>query len=470
METDKNNFAKFNEWLNQKDTSDNELLNNTDLTNELLGKLPTGLIKEVKSLAPYSFNRVKHMRNALRNSFAGFYKPEFGFISDWLLAAMIARENAVLLGPPGVAKTELAVRIFQYLDLKFSHFNEDSLKTHLDNKRNPLIWNKLRTEEEKKTQKYFHYLLSRYTQPEELFGPIEIDLLKMGILARINYGMLTGPGVKAAFLDEIFRGSSSILNTLLTLMQERMYFNWGAMEKSDLVFLIGASNELPGVFGEKRGGRKGAVGDEFGSLHAFLDRFTIRLRLENASGCDYGYNNEDEQISGQGKTIEESDLGKAFTIAMRLEGSRIAPLNEYDDGMTDRTGMPYINDLLLLSRCCFQHETNPAELKNESIFNENSLSKFKKAFLNIGRELQQQCTDLRNDLITWTISPRKIKALYKIALAHALVCTNEYPKTNVRINLLEKDLQVFNLIWDSEAAIPDLYEQARSFIKIYYQR
>ena len=128
---------------------------------------------------------------------------------------------------------------------------------------------------ELQARKYFHCLLSRLTEPEEPFGPVETFLLQRGLLVRVGFGLLARPGVRVAFLDEILKASSCFLNALLTLSQERRSFNWGAMEESGLPLLVGHTNELPGAFGSGRG--VASARNAFQQLHAFLDRFPVRL-------------------------------------------------------------------------------------------------------------------------------------------------------------------------------------------------
>ncbi|WP_314292088.1 AAA family ATPase [Leptotrichia massiliensis] len=125
------------------------------------------------------------------------------------LLTLLAGENIVLLGPPGTAKSEVARRLSQVID-------EGS---------------------------YFEYLLTKFTTPEELFGPLSIKNLKNDVFSRKIKGYL--PEVKVAFLDEVFKANSSILNSLLTIINEKKYHNGNVEVKVPLISLIGASNEFP---------------------------------------------------------------------------------------------------------------------------------------------------------------------------------------------------------------------------------
>lgn len=144
------------------------------------------------------------------------------------LLGLIAGENILLIGPPGTAKSMLARRISQVL--------------HHDD-----------------TPDYFEYLLTKFSTPEEIFGPLSIHELKQDRFQRNITGYL--PSVQIGFLDEIFKASSSILNALLTILNERKYHNGTQSLDVPLQSLVAASNELP-------------IGQE--ELSALYDRFLIR--------------------------------------------------------------------------------------------------------------------------------------------------------------------------------------------------
>ncbi|MDT3335902.1 AAA family ATPase [Shewanella sp. SP1S1-7] len=154
------------------------------------------------------------------------------------LLSVLAGENMLLIGPPGTAKSLVARRISKI-------FNENN---------------------QADTTTYFEYLLTKFSTPEEIFGPLSISELKADRFKRNTDGYL--PSVKIAFLDEVFKASSSILNALLTIMNERIYHNGTEAVKVPLRTLIAASNELP-------------TGQE--ELSALYDRFLIRSYVDYIS-------------------------------------------------------------------------------------------------------------------------------------------------------------------------------------------
>lgn len=143
--------------------------------------------------------------------------------------AVISQENLLFLGEPGVAKSKLIRSMCEHID----------------------------------GAGYFQYLLTQFTEPNELFGPI--DLIKysdQGVYTRISDGMLTQAHL--GFLDETFKANSAILNSLLTLVNERVYMEGGHTVDVPLISLFGASNETP----KKEDG-----------LDALYDRFLIKYEV-----------------------------------------------------------------------------------------------------------------------------------------------------------------------------------------------
>lgn len=145
-----------------------------------------------------------------------------------LMLGIMSGENALLIGPPGTAKSQLARSVSQL-------FGSEHL---------------------------FEYLLTRFTTPDEIFGPVSLQQLKLDQYVRKTAGYL--PNAQFAFLDEIFKANSAILNALLSILNERVYFNGREKEEVPLQFLIAASNELP---------------DDDDQLTALYDRFLLRYEV-----------------------------------------------------------------------------------------------------------------------------------------------------------------------------------------------
>jgi MoxR-like ATPase len=110
---------------------------------------------------------------------------------------------------------------------------------------------------------YFEYLLTRFTEPNEIFGPVDIQVFREGTYRRRVEGML--PSAEVVFLDEIFKANSAILNSLLTLLNERRFANGATLMHVPLLSLYGASNEVPN--------------DD--ALEAIYDRFLLRVYSDN---------------------------------------------------------------------------------------------------------------------------------------------------------------------------------------------
>lgn len=148
-------------------------------------------------------------------------------LAELIILAAIAKEHLLVIGPPGTAKSAVVRRMARIMD-----------------------------------GNYFEYLLGRFTEPSELFGTVNLKKLREGSVETDTQGMLTEAEI--AFLDEVFLGSTAILNTLLGILNERKFRRGHTQIDCPLKICIGASNSLP----------------EDEGLAAFADRFLIRLFIE----------------------------------------------------------------------------------------------------------------------------------------------------------------------------------------------
>jgi MoxR-like ATPase len=169
-----------------------------------------------------------------------------------MLITVVAGEHMLLIGPPGTAKSAMVRTFAKLVDAR-----------------------------------YFDYLLTRFTEPNELFGPVDIKAFREGTYTRKTDGML--PEAEIVFLDEIFRSNSAILNSLLTLLNERRFSNGARMMDVPLLSMFGASNEVPN--------------DD--NLSAIFDRFLIRAVSDNLDSYHFhnlvtkGLANEAVRLSGK---------------------------------------------------------------------------------------------------------------------------------------------------------------------------
>jgi MoxR-like ATPase len=149
-------------------------------------------------------------------------------IVDLIVLAVTAGEHLFLHGPPGTAKSAL---IRQFAAAVQGN--------------------------------YFEYLLTRFSEPNEVFGPIDLARLREGTVATVTTRML--PEGEFVFLDELFNANSAILNNLLTVLNERIYRRGAEVHQLPLLSLFAASNHLP----------------EDEALKALFDRFLLRCHVEN---------------------------------------------------------------------------------------------------------------------------------------------------------------------------------------------
>lgn len=204
-------------------------------------------------------------------------------VADLIALAVVAGEHLFLFGPPGTAKSAL-IR-------QFASAVRGS---------------------------YFEYLLTRFSEPNEIFGPIDLVRLREGTVATVTTGML--PEAEFVFLDELFNANSAILNNLLTVLNERVYRRGAETTRLPMVSLFSASNHLP----------------EDDALRALFDRFLLRCQV--------------------------SDLPRAAMPGLLAAGWALEHAGPIETGLT-------AEDLRALSRTVYQVDLSPVlPLYSETLF------------------------------------------------------------------------------------------------------
>jgi MoxR-like ATPase len=165
--------------------------------------------------------RINQFRVAL-----GCYFVDKQRMIDLMTISAVAQEPLLLVGPPGTAKSDLVIKFKDALGLGETD--------------------------------YFEYMLTRFTEPSEVLGPIDINLLREGRYVRRERGKL--PTARVVFLDEIFKSNSAILNSLLTIINEKKFYQDGVPQPVKLKILFAATNEIP----------------EHTELGALKDRFCLK--------------------------------------------------------------------------------------------------------------------------------------------------------------------------------------------------
>ena len=179
------------------------------------------------------------------------------------LLAMLSGEHVLFIGPPGTAKSQMAKVMCERL----------------------------------KGGSFYYYLLTRFTSPEEVFGPLSLSSLQKDEFHRRTEGYL--PQANIAFLDEIFKANSSILNSLLTILNERRFHNGNEVVNVPILSVYGASNELP---------------DEEEGLAALYDRFLYRFFITNVQEDENFLKvltSSNESVGGTSIGMEEIEAVKA---------------------------------------------------------------------------------------------------------------------------------------------------------------
>lgn len=204
-----------------------------------------------------------HIRQVVRTATEGLVGREQ--LAELIVLAAVAQEHILVIGPPGTAKSAVVRRVAQSMG-----------------------------------GRYFEYLLGRFTEPSELFGTVDLKKLREGTVETDVSGML--PEADIVFLDEVFLGSTAILNTLLGVLNERRFRRGHTQIDCPLRVCVAASNGLP----------------EDEALAAFGDRFLLHLFVESVPDNQLeamlagGWQSERRQIPSLLGLNELDTLGQAL--------------------------------------------------------------------------------------------------------------------------------------------------------------
>lgn len=211
------------------------------------------------------------VRQAIADAATGLVDRET--LVELIVLAAVAQEHLLVIGPPGTAKSAAVHRVAETIG-----------------------------------GRYFEYLLGRFTEPNEIFGPVDLRKLKEGVVETEISGML--PEAEIAFLDEIFQGSTAILNTLLGLLNEREFRRGHTRIRCPLRVCVGASNALP----------------EDESLAAFADRFLVRIFVDPVADPMLESLLEGGWRLGQKLVPRDATMGDIDRLALAVRQSDLSPV------------------------------------------------------------------------------------------------------------------------------------------------
>lgn len=262
-------------------------------------------------------NRLRHdVVEPLKSRFVG--RDE---VIELIALAVVAGEHLFLFGPPGTAKSAL-----------IRHFAQSV------------------------NGAYFEYMLTRFSEPNEIFGPVDIARLREGVVSTITENML--PRAEFAFLDEIFNANSAILNNLLTVLNERTYRRGAELHKLPLLSLFSASNSLP----------------EDDALRALFDRFLLRCSVSNltrdrmADLLRVGWELERPQATRHAVTSDELRALAArlhtvdLSIVADLYADTVFKLRDLGIDFSDRRAVKAQKLLAASALLCAREHVEPSDL------------------------------------------------------------------------------------------------------------
>lgn len=328
----------------------------------------------------YKFDDVKQEINTIRDRITAVrtelnhYFVNKREIIDLMSVCTVAQEPMLLVGKPGTAKTDLVIKFCQALGLKEGE--------------------------------YFEYMLTKFTEPNEIIGPIDIEKMKKGSYLRKVEGKM--PLAQIVFLDEIFKSNSAILNTLLTIINERKFYQDGKPVAVPLKMIFAATNEIP----------------EFDELNALKDRFVIKVGSFPVGDTQF------EELLEKGV---QNDLHKAFNQKPWLNLCSLEDflkIKFYLD--SQMSGLRQSNDL------------NPIDRDRKEFFPQPLFDLFKRILKTLQKEQKI------------FVSDRKIVKLYKLIRTRAFLLHGG--------NVRKEDLTLLRYIGDRVEDFPFIYEKVDRMI------
>jgi MoxR-like ATPase len=240
-------------------------------------------------------DRIRNLQVEMKRHFWG---KEYDEIINNIIIAAMSGQPILLIGKPGFAKSLLMTTFFNLIGLSKSA--SDTLGK-----------NKNSTQD-----KFFHYLLHSFTMPDEILGVVKIgEFLEENRFVRQREGALTDPAVKATFLDEIFNANSTILNTLLSIINEREFYEGGIAHQSNLFIVAGAANRVPSE----------------PELNAFFDRFPMRILVGMDLNETISVEEYREKVNSNPKESDDDDE----IITIDIDENEFDDDDDLDDEIDD---------------------------------------------------------------------------------------------------------------------------------------
>lgn len=246
----------------------------------------TTKIERIEHVANTVFDRLRKLLVAAGTSFQSRDRE-----IETVAAGFISGVPVLLLGPPGTAKSAVVRRLATLCGLAPGEDEGGTNQTGA-----PFHGG------------YFEYLLTNHTMPEELFGGPDLAELAKGKIKKVTTGKL--PRAEIAFLDEVFRGGGHILNTLLTIINEKRFDSGDGAVHVPLLGLVGASNDIP----------------REPELEAFFDRFPVRTWVRSIL-------EQRQKVSQSSGNLPTAQL---INLSVKAETQRLAEAWDTSAASTER--------------------------------------------------------------------------------------------------------------------------------------